>query len=449
MTFLEQYQRHFCYHCQQYAPEGYGAKGEKKCPICGSILSYVAQYDRFYCYRCNTYPPIEPEPAPVTVTAPEKPPEETPAAMTPEQAATAPAAALTVAPAAVAGALAAIPPTPKPKEEGPAEVKVVEARATVAKPPLVREEIIEARKPVLMDFCKAYDLDPSGTKEQLRERLLSYLDELEGEERSEEPEPAPTPEPEPQAQAEPEELPQEPAPEVKVEPAPKESVAEQAQVAAVVIQEEKPAEPKVEIVPQVVQEPAPRLAIVAETRPVAQTTVQPTPAPPVKVEHPCPTCGRELEYISQYDRWYCYSCRRYASAIVPKNACPSCGATLRWIEKYSRWWCDSCHQYAPADLPAPRGTVAVAEAARPAFREEAKAEVAAHHHRSPSTGISLAGLGLVMWVLYEILVEVPRFFPVDFGITLQREYAFLLQFFGLLFVALGVIVGIAALKHRA
>src|SRR6059036_543884 len=32
-----------------------------------------------------------------------------------------------------------------------------------------------------MDLCKAYNLDSTGTKEQLRERLLNYLDTLEGE----------------------------------------------------------------------------------------------------------------------------------------------------------------------------------------------------------------------------------------------------------------------------
>src|SRR5205085_4667100 len=48
---------------------------------------------------------------------------------------------------------------------------------------LKKKKIKETKKPVLMDLCKAYGLDPSGTKEQLRERLLSYLDDSEAERR--------------------------------------------------------------------------------------------------------------------------------------------------------------------------------------------------------------------------------------------------------------------------
>jgi subtilase family serine protease len=32
------------------------------------------------------------------------------------------------------------------------------------------------------------------------------------------------------------------------------------------------------------------------------------PLPPPK---PCPTCGRSLMYVKQYDRWYCNSCKEY------------------------------------------------------------------------------------------------------------------------------------------
>jgi len=36
------------------------AKGEKKrsCPNCGKDLSYIEQYDRWYCYACEKYMPI-------------------------------------------------------------------------------------------------------------------------------------------------------------------------------------------------------------------------------------------------------------------------------------------------------------------------------------------------------------------------------------------------------
>src|SRR6266571_1635852 len=90
--------------------------------------------------------------------------------------------------------------------------------------------------------------------------------------------------------------------------------------------------------------PAEPVVVVQET-----PTVREIP----KVEHPCPTCSRELTYIPQYNRWYCYSCLAYSPVARAKNACPNCGATLRWIDRYERWWCDSCRRYAPADLPRP------------------------------------------------------------------------------------------------
>jgi len=35
----------------------------------------------------------------------------------------------------------------------------------------------------------------------------------------------------------------------------------------------------------------------------------PTAAP---AEKPCPTCGKRLQYVEAYERWYCYSCKIYA-----------------------------------------------------------------------------------------------------------------------------------------
>lgn len=449
LTFLAQYQRHFCYHCHQYAPEGYGAKGEKKCPNCAGILSYIVQYDRLYCFRCGIYPPPVEGPTVGPAATPE-PPKEIPTEKPPEAPeAEMPAVATPAEPSApaaspVPSALMTIPPTRK-LEEISREVRVVEAPAAVTKPPLVRDEILGARKPILMDLCKAYDLDPSGTKEQLRERLLSYLDELEGEAR---PEPL---EPESKAESEPapEAVPPEAVPELKLEPFVERREGPIATPApAIVIQEEKPPEPKVEVVPEMVHEAAPKTKEEIVPQPVVEPAAPPAaPSPPTKVEHPCPTCGRELEYVSQYNRWYCYSCKSYAPAMAPKNACPTCGATMRWIDRYRRWWCDSCRGYAPADLPPPKGVPAAAEAARPALLVETKATVA-HRHRSPSSGISLAAFGLALWVVYEVLVEVPAVFSVNLGIAVERDYAFLFQFGGLLFLAVGMLLALAALKER-
>ena len=32
----------------------------------------------------------------------------------------------------------------------------------------------------------------------------------------------------------------------------------------------------------------------------------------VDPEHPpCPDCGNGLDWVQEYDRWYCYSCEKY------------------------------------------------------------------------------------------------------------------------------------------
>jgi hypothetical protein len=33
--------------------------------------------------------------------------------------------------------------------------------------------------------------------------------------------------------------------------------------------------------------------------------------PPQKQQYPCPSCGQALNYVKQYEKWYCYSCNRY------------------------------------------------------------------------------------------------------------------------------------------
>jgi hypothetical protein len=37
----------------------------------------------------------------------------------------------------------------------------------------------------------------------------------------------------------------------------------------------------------------------------------PYPPPPPEPAKTCPTCGKPLSYIKEYDRWYCYSCKEY------------------------------------------------------------------------------------------------------------------------------------------
>ena len=343
-------------------------------------------------------------------------------------------------------------PSPTPVEPTAEEVPT-DGEAS-SKPPLVRKSIWQAKKPVLLELCKAYGLDPTGTKEQLRGRLLSYLDELEPESREVEEEVHPEDEPAAESEIEaPEEIPQvaeEPEP-VFESPAPDEP-SQQEPIDTAAEESPEPVAPVTTAAPDVIVEtpvaetarPAGPMVVVQET-----PTVREIP----KVEHPCPTCSRELTYIPQYNRWYCYPRRAYSPVARSKNACPNCGATLRWIDRYERWWCDSCRRYAPSDLPRPEraampvaATVTVERAVRPAAYQAAA--VVVHRHRSPGSGIGLATLGLVLFVLYEALVDLPAVLTFNTGVVLTPDVAWGLRFFAFVFVAGGAILGLSSVRDR-
>lgn len=463
LTFFDQYQRHYCQRCQRYAPEGYGAKGAKKCPTCGGILSYVALYDRFYCYRCNAYAPVEtsvpiplqPSPTAEPARTAEPPPEAKPTepvatvamstaeivtekpAQEPRVSPETPTAA-TIAPAETAPAAPATVPaevTPAKSEETEPEAEMEPPTPPSIKPAVLRLKIFSMKKAELVNLCKSYRLDSNGTKEELQERLLSHLKEFEAAEESE----AEAPEEEPVEPAIPAATPPETRAEMPVEePAPSALV--------VPVAEEVPrVEPSVPI--YVGTRPAESSGAVVVTVP---ETAEQEFAP--KVEHPCPTCGRELSYIVQYGRWYCYSCQRYAPAIAAKNACPTCGMTMRWIDQYERWWCDSCRKYASADLPRPAKGAAVATPATQAAMETAvaakPAAAVAHRHGNPASGVGLIVFGLLLYVVYEAFVVFPLVLQYTPPFTLTADQAALLNFFAFLLVAGGAVAGISALKHR-
>ena len=462
-SFLEQYNRYYCYSCGRYAPEGYGDRGTKPCPTCGGVLSYIAAYERYYCYRCNAYPPEEvvaekrePEPVVIAPTV-EADPSDQAVVQEPSKLEEAPPAVVETTsegptePTSEPATEPAAEPSPTPVEPTAEEVPT-DGEAS-SKPPLVRKSIWQAKKPVLLELCKAYGLDPTGTKEQLRGRLLSYLDELEPESREVEEEVHPEDEPAAESEIEaPEEIPQvaeEPEP-VFESPAPDEP-SQQEPIDTAAEESPEPVAPVTTAAPDVIVEtpvaetarPAGPMVVVQET-----PTVREIP----KVEHPCPTCSRELTYIPQYNRWYCYSCRAYSPVARAKNACPNCGATLRWIDRYERWWCDSCRRYAPADLPRPvrvampvAATVTAERAVRPVYQPAA---VVVHRHRSPGSGIGLAALGLVLFVLYEALVDLPAVLTFKTGIVLTPDVAWGLRFFAFVFVAGGAILGLSSVRDR-
>jgi len=55
-----------------------------------------------------------------------------------------------------------------------------------------------------------------------------------------------------------------------------------------------------------------RMAIeMRRTQPQAQPLPPPPPPPPPQAVQTCPTCSRLLTFVQQYNRWYCYNCKKY------------------------------------------------------------------------------------------------------------------------------------------
>ncbi|MGI0150226.1 MAG: hypothetical protein ACREDF_11940, partial [Thermoplasmata archaeon] len=71
-----------------------------------------------------------------------------------------------------------------------------------------------------------------------------------------------------------------------------------------------------------------------------------------------------------------------------------------------------------------------------------------HRHRSPGSGIGFLGFGMVLFVVYEILVDLPVVLSVDTGVVITADLAFGLRFFAFLFVAVGAILGLSAVRDR-
>lgn len=599
LTYIPQYDRFYCYACGNYAPRGYNAsgpaiqlggaaqdphEGHYHCPSCGKELTYIPQYRRYYCYAEGKYAPKDiqpvigargkaepvlteepkateptiveekaPEPEPVAASEPEVPPEVAEPVVAP------------ASPEPVAEPPKIAEPTP-----GAEPVAVSPPAEKPARPKLTKNQVIRAKKVQLEGWSRAYGLDATGTRNALRDRLLAFLTELQGEEKykPEAPEVAPpvaAPEavalPAP-APAPPEPVVEEPKPEAAPEPAARASevvaeepkrepeVVEPAKVEAPTKAEAPAAAPKraeappVEAAPPapVVEPPVgnapPRGAeapAVVESEPVVGPVVAPAPPPvprvtPVEVakplpcpkcgkeltyiaqydrlycfscgnyapkgygrepapvveekpalsvvtpkvkaekkaEHPCPTCGRELTYIKEYDRWYCYAEKKYAPKKV-KNPCPTCGEELTFIKEYDRWYCYGERKYAPksyaaatsavATAPAPVGTApAVEVASKPAG---AAAEVVPakavkivphgeHAHGRPGIGIGLLATGFGFVLISRLLQLLGALRVID-PADLQRLPAFVtptLESLGILLAVIGIAVGMRALATR-
>jgi len=109
-------------------------------------------------------------------------------------------------------------------------------------------------------------------------------------------------------------------------------------------------------------------------------------APKKKSRKPsCDSCGGTLDFIDQYDRWYCYTCAEYRE---PKTApagkkkeggpaakkstatkCRQCRQPMNFIQEYDRWYCYTCNRYAEPQAAA--AATAPAKAAKAGARKPA------------------------------------------------------------------------------
>src|SRR2546429_8669124 len=71
-----------------------------------------------------------------------------------------------------------------------------------------------------------------------------------------------------------------------------------------------------------------------------------------------------------------------------------------------------------------------------------------HPDRSPGSGIGLVGFGMVLFVLYEVLVDLPVALSTASASLLAPDVAFGLRFFAFVFVAVGAIMGLYAVRDR-
>ncbi|HEV8595552.1 MAG TPA: hypothetical protein VGR51_08500, partial [Thermoplasmata archaeon] len=317
----------------------------------------------------------------------------------------------------------------------------IESRRRMKDRPKLRwGQIQKAKKAKLAEWAEAYGIDASGTRTDLRDRLLRYIDEHRDDEEGvtaeavevESPPAAGEPVAEPVEEAPPTVEPS-PEPGTTPEPAPQpEPTSESERTSEEELhidwrstpeparepEPEIPAtpEPRREPEPEREPEPAPVSELLAaETMAPAMepTTAQPPKEEPVPVPAaprvvmgvaralPCPNCGKDLAYLAQYDRLYCFSCGRYAPkkygkpeeaevakpieapppevraepvvVVTPKiepprpveapklaeaprpveakpsHPCPTCGSELRYVQSYERWWCDAEQKYAPKE----------------------------------------------------------------------------------------------------
>jgi len=85
----------------------------------------------------------------------------------------------------------------------------------------------------------------------------------------------------------------------------------------------------------------------------------------------CPRCGDKIRFLEQYNRYWCDKCADYIPTdfsdkqstekiekqfqeskekTKKKLLCPTCGKEVRFMEQYDRYWCDKCTDYMSSDF---------------------------------------------------------------------------------------------------
>ena len=413
LAYIKDYNRYFCYKDQEYpaieATRTTGAPPAEPEPEPEPEIPWI---DDFLPSEPETEPPPEPPVPPAASPPPESPPtssDTAPPTLQPETI-SADRPASPVSPGAPVAQPTKVVELPKPPQEirepgtdpssrppsalwspptgassspppTPPQIPAMDARPQrtlqIARPPLVRDDILRAKKASLMDLATAYGLDSVGSKETLRERLFAELVKVEKEEERrakeerEKAEKPPGPPVSASAQGAPLEV-SEPIGTTPVLPTPSTPVEEapvgQSFIPSPLPEEPAPAatpEPPAAAIPAFPEAPSTPILPEGTTAEAEASVSEPVtsepsvvPAAP-RVINPCPTCGRELSYIEQYDRYYCHNCRAYAPPVVKVEAvpapprigkpCPTCGRELTYIPDYSRHYCYNCKKYAPLE----------------------------------------------------------------------------------------------------
>jgi hypothetical protein len=185
----------------------------------------------------------------------------------------------------------------------------------------------------------------------------------------------------------------------------------------------------------------------------------------VRPENVCPSCGRTMRYIKEWQRWWCDAEKKYAPKRI-KNPCPTCGKELSFIRQYERWYCPFEKKYAPksyqASLPmagsaaGPAGTTpAVAQAklaaaAATVTTAPAEAARATHAHKGPTVGIALAATGYTLFIMQVLIFAQPTMNIIP-GIgepdTILLDE--ILQVTAFVLALAGTALGLSALRGRS